>query len=249
MDNKDIIISDFFESIVDGMRDTDIVSTIVDNSNDTYTITTTDIQSIAVNDYIKITGSGDINNNNLLITAIDAGANTFTVQLDSGLSITILGNWKANAPYSFYGYDKEVNIQDIVKQQSQLYRTQRFPLIWCPVITTEDYSKDYPIFLSAEFQIAFIMPRDKNWSSLQSIDDNFRNTLRPKYYKFMAELKKQSSLFVIVTTDRKPMFPHQLDTYMPLNYEDNNKDSLSDFSDALIIKNLILAFRSQPNCK
>ncbi len=147
-------------NIVDSMRlSSDIVS-IVDNSDDTYTIKVKTIEnilfsgfSLANGDYITISDTlnfDDAGNNSdgqFAVSNVNFSTRTFDISLTSGVSIPIsLGTYKANAPY--YDYEKWLGESNklTVQALSKTFNTQRFPLVFLlldvPItITQSGYSE------------------------------------------------------------------------------------------------------------
>jgi hypothetical protein len=244
-----IYIPDEIEAIVDSMRDTETITNIIDNSNNTYTISATDIQNIAINDYIQITGSGAVNDDNLRVTAIDSSLNTFTISLTSGKTISTFGTWKANSPYFAFGYSKDVQKILLERGKSPKFARQRFPLIWLALGYDIDRTKKYPSWGEVNLFIAFIKDTTLNANTADSYKNNIKGVLYPIYERFMDELQKNISDF-IVESGESINFPHSLHEYVYYNHEDEGQDK-NEFStpvDAIVIDSLKLNFKNKINC-
>ncbi len=246
MANETIIIYNEFKSWIDQMRYTSTITGIVDNTDNTYTITTVDVQGLAAKEYIVISDSGEINGNSQLVTEVNTSTNTFKISLTSGATISTLGTWKCKAPYSFVGYDKEVSVDDVARQNSHV---GAMPLFWCAMGLPEKYRQEYGVEVETDFFIAIIDYANPKNNSEDALTDNIVPVLHPLFVRFLATLEKNISDFVINQTgDNDNNFPLDRHFHSKYNYKDKQKNQLAARTNAIVIDSLPIKFRIKAIC-
>ena len=99
---------DILNDIVDGMRSTGSILSIVESSPGSYTIVTDKIndllsvrQTIVISDTVGFNGS-------FRVESINYGTKEITISSTTGITIPAeLGSYKSNAPYYYYTWDPE----------------------------------------------------------------------------------------------------------------------------------------------
>lgn len=228
-------ILDILDEIVDSIRDTSTINNIVDNHNDTYTITTNDIKELTINTYVLFKNTANFTKSFYLITTVLG--NTFTISETSGLTITTLGTWKALAPYFLFekwvGAANEVSINHFVTN----YTKQNYPLVLALLDITEDREQMGGSVYS-EFQINFFIINKTEIDSTAKyrLENNFKTILIPIYEKLMTALKE--SYYTIIENN---LLPH---SYTERYYQPNQ---LNDIVDAIEL-NMNLKIKNIPIC-
>lgn len=227
-----VYLIDVIASIVDAMRDTAIISAIVDNGDDTYKITA-DPKDVSNGDYITISDTPGFNGE---FPVSSVSSTYFYISKTSGQAITTFGSYKANAPYYDHGPVKELIETLAQKSKSEDHRGQRFPLIWLVNPTPEEKAKS-PVVYSETDNLKIVLMKDTqpNLKETERFDLNFKPILRPLCDKFIYYIMQSASIVGTKNTD----FPRR-EIYLPFYGGESTGNIINDFIDAIEITNLKL---------
>lgn len=128
-------IIDIFGNAVSAMRKSYTIQNILDNVNNTYTVTVNEINNTSLFSELKenevITISETIGfNGDYRITNIDYNNKTFDISLTSGITIGVLGSITKNAPYFIPDYIVGLNEEITTKNLTAITQWQKFPLFY-----------------------------------------------------------------------------------------------------------------------
>lgn len=218
---------DILDGIVASFRDTNTITDIVDNLDNTYTVTTPNAKDLATNDFITVINTIGFNNEDLKIQLIDTTSFLIT-NLDSGIVIpAIFGTWTANNPFFDYEtYSKESEFLTLLNEDV-FKRYQKFPLILCLLNIPELREQEVFEKNEAELIIYFISETKTEIFAPERLTTNFKPILIPIYEKFLNAIRN-SNYSLFVTTGK--LIPH---TYKEFYHSPN---SFNDFVDAIEIK-------------
>lgn len=167
---------DIMSDVVDSMRETGVVSSSSEVSG-VYTLITNN--SFSALDSISIL---DVN---YLITA--ATLTTITISAATGLDFAG-ETWKDLAPYYDYGHYMELAARLSRKNTDQVKKFRKFPLILLVTDLKKSYkSHDFDYMISPPV-ILIINKTDKNYTSQERTDNNFKPILLPLYESFIEKM-------------------------------------------------------------
>jgi len=221
-------IYDTFSNIIDTIRTQSIITAILDNNDNTYTITVKTVLNKYVSaldlvnsDYITISGSGNINGQYKIKNLT---SNSFDIDKVSGTTFA-LGTYTHNKPYfDFEKWDAESNkltVQNISKE----YNLQKFPLIFMllDVSETQSLTNVYSQISPTFFIITQTQPDKRaNWR----LENIYKPLLYPIAESFKnAVLTSKHTLSESVTIERTDRFF--------LGTSDNSQNNLNQYVDAI----------------
>jgi hypothetical protein len=167
-----MVIVDLFDSIVDKLRATGSITNKVESG------TTTTIESV------NALSAGEV----VTMDAVDyvvssATATEFTVEA-TGLTAT---EWKAKAPYYLYGHPTEMVNTLTKKGTNDVYKYQKYPLVYLEQDFTEDVSSVEYYAEISRLTIVILTNTSANFSSIERYNKTFKPILYPLYTKFIEE--------------------------------------------------------------
>jgi hypothetical protein len=123
-------IIDILEYNASRINPSGTISKIVDNADNTYTITTNKISELLLNNHVVTIIDTPEFNGDYIVSNIDYSALTFDISLDLGKTITTLGTWSSEVPYFYVdyveGYAETMSQQNLVK----IIEKKNFPNIY-----------------------------------------------------------------------------------------------------------------------
>jgi hypothetical protein len=229
--NKHII--DIISDIVATLRDVLTITSIVDNANNTYTFTVSDLKDLSAGDYVKIINTTGFNEDNQLIDSINSVNKTFTITKTSGTAIpTIKGTATLNKPYFDFGYWLEQANTLTLKGQSTTYRNQKYPLIFLQLEISETKNISEELNSINNMTIYFIKDTREDKSSSWRLDNVFKTVLIPLYEEFLLALCKSN----FTTLNRSSKVEHNYIEKHLLGISDGNQNKVNQWIDAIEIQ-------------
>lgn len=231
----EIYIKDILESVVNLIRDTNIITSI-SKSGTTYIIYTPDTLDLVKDRYVTIGSNALLN-----VTYVDPGKKYFNVTSD----ITVAGTtWKANYPYFHWGIPQEVSQRLIEYSQSETLKYQKFPGIFYFLPTTQEIDESQEIDNISEIWLVFANYSQKEWVADDRLTYNFKPILIPLYRKFFDKLESKRNDYFWMQPSEK--FTHsRIDHYF---YGSPNANVINEYADAIEVQNLKLKFINNLNC-
>ena len=226
-------ILDILFEIVENIRDYANVTNIVDNSNNTYTISTNSTKNLKINDYVYFKNTDNFIKSSYLVTEVNS--TNFKISEKKGISINKKGIWYSSKPYYFFekwtGAANEVSLNHVTSTFSK----QNYPLIFVLLDITEkrEVVTDYR---EVDLKVFFINNTKQEVNAQYRLLNNFKTVLIPLYQKFIANIK--TSYYVHLQND---LLPHD---YVERYYAPNQ---LNDIVDAIECT-LTLKIKNQYNC-
>ena len=218
-----IQIEDLFSEIVDSIRS---VGNITFYDSITSIITVDDVTDLKVGDFIKILADADVEN--VKITNILG----FDITISTSSSIINPASYKANAPY--YDFEKWTGAANelLLKDDSPLYRNQKYPLIFMLLDIEEEKDSDRQTFTIAR-NLNFIIATgtSKTDESTWRLENIFKLILNRLYEKFIAAIKSNEYIRDYITIDNR--LPHTCTKRYFLGTSDANQNKFNDFVDAI----------------
>ena len=173
------IFVNIFENIVDSMRATGNITSSTEVST-TYTIITTN--NLNEGDSISI------NDINYIITSVTASQ--FNITAITGIDFTG-EEWKALAPYCIYGHPREIAGRLSLKDQSDIDKFRKFPLI----VLITDLKEQHGIeprnvdYIVQNPKIVIVTNTISTYTSSERLEATFKPTLLPLYYQLIEKIK------------------------------------------------------------
>lgn len=228
-------ILDILDEIVESIRDANTITNIVDNSNNTYTVYTSDVKGLTINSYVKFANTTSFTKDFYLIT--DVSTNNFTISETSGLTINLFGSWTALTPYFLFekwdGAANEVSLNHFISN----YSKQNYPLILVLLDISENREQlGGSIYSELSLNIFIINKTEVDVTAKYRLENNFKTVLIPIYEKLINALK--NSYYTIIDNN---LLQHN---YTERYYQPNQ---LNDFVDAIEL-NLNLKIKNIPIC-
>lgn len=241
-----IDIIDVIDSVVDSMRKTGSILSIVDNADNTYTITVSDIENLSDNDYITISNTTNFDGE-YQITSVSGV--TFSISKTSG-EATETGDWKANAPYYLYGHLRDIIQVNAAKDKNPSTKSQKYPLIIL-ALDVDKIAVYKNIDYTATTSIIIANTTEPDWRSSKRKEQNFDPILHPLYNEFMQA--------IIDSTYIQGSFLRDFEGHKPIDRyywgritlgSGNDAHKLNEHLDAIEITNLELGIfrQKQSNC-
>lgn len=170
---SNIILVDLISSVVDSMRETNIITASNEVSTGVYEITSAN--TLLNNEVIAIDGV-----NYIVDSVSDAD---FVINAVTGLDFSGQ-TWKALAPYYEHGHPVEIN-NTLKEKRNGIYTYQKYPLIALLEDVNETHdSNETALYATAKATILLVNYTKKNIKSAERYDLNFRNVLIPMYESF-----------------------------------------------------------------
>lgn len=218
-------IIDIFSELVASLRKTGIITNIVDNTDNTYTLTVTNVSDLSINDYITIAGSGAINTSNARVIAKSNSLNTITVSLTSGKVISTFGTWTSNKPYFYYGKDVEAANYLSYLEKSNTFKLQKFPLIYLTLDINEN--RDTIIKTIPSLKLYLITESQQNYTNIERLNV-YKTVLIPLYEDIIENI--QNNFYFVL--DNKNI-EHQYVERFFLGSESQNQNILNQVCEAI----------------
>lgn len=230
---NNISIPDLIENLIDNIRDTYTISAIT-HIGDVYTVNTSKTKGLVVGDYVTI---GIFTN--LLITEL-----TTNVSFKVTSTVNITGSsWKAQKPYSYYGHPVEIATVISEKNNSSLYKLQKFPAFCLFLNIPEERNYNEIPYTEVELLIAIVTYTNPKYKATDRTIYSFTNVLNPLCDLFLNELEKNSQLFIKIDE----MVPE----ITPIYFYGSDKDQniLNELCDAIELKlKLKIILNPKTNC-
>ena len=211
---------DIFGDIVDSMRSTGIITNSVEVSR-IYTLTT--VNSFVANNSITILGVDYL--------IISATASTIVIRGIAGLDFTG-ETWKDRAPFYEYGHAKEIANKLDLKNQNQIDKFGKFPLIWLMTDLKESSGDNYNYLYTISNQKVFIVTNTNPvYTSQERTTNSFKPILQPLY----DELVHAILYYRIISTPTNQISKDKYDRYAwgSQSVYGNDKLIFNDWLDAI----------------
>jgi hypothetical protein len=239
---NDIIIVDFVSTLVDQMRDTGVISAIsAKQTNGTYIVTGTNSTKAIVGDFVIIGTALDLE-----VTA--KTSNNFTVKpiYTTSLAYTSGLTWKTAKPYFEYGHALEIANMIMEKDESHVYKYQKYPLVALYLDIPETrFSKDDIPNVECSLYLILVQETKQEYTASERQTNVFKPVLYPLYNKLMTVLEANRKLFLMGIDEN---FTHKkTDKYLH-NSDGTNQNTLNAFVDAIEIENLKLKIKLVETC-
>lgn len=244
MEANTLYIEDEMSSIVSNIRDTSNILSFSDNSDDTYTLTVSDLKGLSNNDYITISDTINFNENNYEITNINSNTKTFDIKLTSGFP-TETGTYTANAPYFKFGHSIEIKNQLNEQAKTNTYKYQRYPLIILFEDIEETKFQQVDVYSDVNLFMAIAMETKRTYTTQQRLTNIFKPTLIPIYNKLINELRfGQNTSYKFKFTPER-LVPHTKKNKYFWGSLPSSQNILDAYADAIEINNLKLTFKNR----
>lgn len=227
---------DVFGDIVDSMRDTGTITNSVEASG-IYTLTTD-------NTFVA--------KNSITILDVDylirsATATTIVIKAATGLDFTG-ETWKDRAPYYMYGHAKEIANRLDLKNQRDIDKFGKFPLIWLMTDLKETSGNNYNYLYTIGNQKVFIVKSTKpEYTSPQRLENSFKPVLQPIHDELIQSILD----YKIIATPTSQILKDKYDRYAwgSQSVYGNDKLIFNDWLDAIEIDfNEFSVFKASTNC-
>jgi len=188
-------IIDLIENVVESVRDTGIIDSIVDNGNGTYNVLTTEI--VETGQWLTISNTPNFNNQ---YKVQSVGIGYFVISETAGKIISTFGTFAANKPYYEPAKFKELATYLTTKNYSKIQREQKFPLILLRLNLGDENANQLTNQCTISGLTIFIIGATQITSSSRFRHENEMPILRQVEKKFMFELMKNKRVHSDVTT-------------------------------------------------
>lgn len=222
-------IIDILQNVVSNIRKSINILNIVDNNDNTYTLTLENVNYLYLYDYIQLIGCGNLSGENILISNINSTDKKITINLTSGLIISTFGQIKKNSPYFAFGKNIEVANYLSLLEKSDTFKLQKFPLIYVVL----DIQENRNTLVSNEInnlRVYFIAESQQNYTNEQRLLI-FKNTLIPIYQDFLTEIKNN---FYFNLENNKEINHDYIERYF-LGSNDKSQNVLNEVCEAIEI--------------
>ena len=180
-------IVDLFKSIVANLKQSANILSITDLGNGFYTVVVDDnISYFSKGLYFTISGTVNFDGQ-YLIYNVDTDSNRITISKTKGLA-TETGVATTNYPYFEAGHLTEIKATLQEKDESNLYKYQKYPLIILLLDINEGKGSNANNS-SISVDVLILNSTDSNYKALDRNDNNFKPILEPLYARFIQELK------------------------------------------------------------
>jgi hypothetical protein len=231
-----IYIEDKISDVVDLLRLTGNITDIVDNTDDTYTVTVDNLESdydevfeLNENDWITITGTPGFNYEWKVTNITASGFDISREGMEAGITIPgTYGEYKSNKPYFDYEkWPKEANkLTELNKLAYKRY--QKFPLIFLLEDITQDESVS-GYYCSANLNIFFVTYTQQNKDAKWRLENKIKLILQPIYDNFIKALIESR---IITAISSKQLNKSKTNRYF-LGTEGENQNALNTIVDAI----------------
>lgn len=229
-------IVDMFEEVVDSIRQTGNIT----GSSEVSGVYTIDSANSLIDGWHVVVNDNTYEVANVTETGFEIEANT-------GIDFTG-ESWKALEPYYDYGHVLDILAKLTAKDENEVYKFQKYPLVALILDTEENHDREHYISYSFSPQVLILEQTDENYTSQDRMTNTYKPVLYP-IYEDLIEAVKEYTLFYFQPQNLVPHTKHDRMTWGSASVAGNTSTVLNDYLDGIELNfDNIQVFKNYNDC-